>query len=112
MLKTENKDLLKFNAEGVDPYEMWTNAKKACLDTVNEYTAKHGEPMYCGFANVKVYPARGKFIKFLKEMGIGSSDTKVVGEYLIMILCQKIMSIVELNQWTSKKLAVMLSQML
>ena len=45
MYKTieENKDLLKFNAEGVDPYEMWTNAKKACLDTVNEYTAKHGE---------------------------------------------------------------------
>ena len=39
MYKTieENKDLLKFNAEGVDPYEMWSNAKKACLDTVNEY---------------------------------------------------------------------------
>ena len=78
MYKTieENKDLLKFNAEGVDPYEMWTNAKKACLDTVNEFTAKHGEPMYCGFANVKVYPARGKFIKFLKEMGIGDNGYK------------------------------------
>ena len=76
MLKTETKDLLKFNAEGVDPYEMWSNAKKACLDTVNEFTAKHGEPMYCGFANVKVYPARGKFIKFLKEMGIGSNGYK------------------------------------
>ena len=76
MIKEDTKTLLKFNAEGVEPYEMWKNAKKACLDTVNEYTAKHGEPMYCGFANVKVYPARGKFIKFLKEMGIGSSGYK------------------------------------
>ena len=75
MLKTEteNKDLLKFNAEGVEPYEMWKNAKKACLDTVNEYTAKHGEPMYCGFANVKITPARGRLVKFLKEMEIGSN---------------------------------------
>ena len=78
MYKTieENKDLLKFNAEGVEPYEMWKNAKKACLDTVDEYVAKHGEPMYCGFANVRVFPARGKFIKFLKEMGIGDNGYK------------------------------------
>ena len=31
---------------------MFIDAKKACLEAVDEYTAKHGEPMYCGFANV------------------------------------------------------------
>ena len=29
------------------------------------------EPMYCGFANVKVRPAKGKFVNFLKRQGIG-----------------------------------------
>ena len=29
------------------------------------------EPMYCGFANVKVRPAKGKFVNFLKTQGIG-----------------------------------------
>ena len=68
----ENKDLLKFNAEGVHPADMWTEAKKACLKAVDEYVAKHGEPMYCGFANVSIHPARGRLVKFLKDMEIGS----------------------------------------
>ena len=78
MYKTieENKDLLKFNAEGVHPADMFLNARKACLKAVNEFTAKHGEPMYCGFANVKIRPARGRFVKFLKEMDIGSNAYK------------------------------------
>jgi len=71
MLKTETKDLLKFNAEGVSPYDMWTSAKSACMLAVDEYTAKHGEPMYCGFANIVIHPARGRLVKFLKEMEIG-----------------------------------------
>ena len=76
MLKTENKDLLKFNAEGVSPYDMWTSAKSACLLAVDEFVEKHGEPMYCGFANVKINPARGRLVKFLKEMEIGSNGYK------------------------------------
>ena len=38
MLKTEteNKDLLKFNAEGVSPYDMWTDAKNACLKEITQ----------------------------------------------------------------------------
>ena len=43
----ENKDLLKFNAEGVNPADMFIDAKKACLKAVDEYVAKHGEPLYC-----------------------------------------------------------------
>ena len=73
MLKTETKDLLKFNAEGVNPADMFIDAKKACLKAVDEYVAKHGEPMYCGFANVAIHPARGRLVKYLKEVNVGSS---------------------------------------
>ena len=52
---------------------MWTSAKAACLLAVDEYTDKHGEPMYCGFANIVIHPARGRLVKFLKEMDIGSN---------------------------------------
>ena len=76
MLKTETKDLLKFNAEGVNPADMFIDAKKACLKAVDEYVDTHGDPMYCGFANVSIHPARGRFVKFLKEMGIGSNGYK------------------------------------
>ena len=40
---------------------------------MEDFVAKHGEPLYCGFANVKITPARGRLVKFLKEMGIGSN---------------------------------------
>ena len=69
----ENKKILKFNAEGIHPADMWADAKKACLTAVDEFVERHGEPMYCGFANVKITPARGRLVKFLKEMGIGSN---------------------------------------
>ena len=53
-------------------------AKKAVSDYLAEWTAKtggnqYGEPMYCGFANVRIRPARGRFVQFLKAEGIGSS---------------------------------------
>ena len=72
MLKQETKPILKFNAEGVHPADMWADAKKACLKAVDEFVAKHGEPMYCGFANVSVHPARGKFVSFMKKADVGS----------------------------------------
>ena len=76
MLKTETKDLLKFNAEGIHPADMFLNARKIAIKTVDDFVAKHGEPMYCGFANVKVYPARGRFVSFMKKADIGSSGYK------------------------------------
>ena len=72
MLKTETKDLLKFNAEGIHPADMFLNARKIAIKTVDDFVAKHGEPMYCGFANVSIHPARGRLVKFLKDMEIGS----------------------------------------
>ena len=56
MYKTieENKDLLKFNAEGVHPADMFLNARKVAIKAVDDFVAKHGEPMYCGFAWVEL----------------------------------------------------------
>ena len=76
MLKTETKDLLKFNAEGIHPADMFLNARKIAIKTVDDFVAKHGEPMYCGFANVSIHPARGRLVKFLKQMDIGSNGYK------------------------------------
>ena len=73
MLKTleDNREILKFNAEGVDPGIIWTEACVAGKTAVEEYVAKFGEPMYCGFSSVKITPARGKFVTFLKKVGVG-----------------------------------------
>ena len=74
MQKTEeNKDLLKFNAEGIHPADMFLNARKVAIKAVDDFVAKHGEPLYCGFANVSIHPARGSFVKFLKAEGIGDN---------------------------------------
>ena len=78
MYKTieENKDLLKFNAEGIHPADMFLNARKIAIKTVDDFVAKHGEPMYCGFANVSIHPARGRFVSFMKKADIGSNGYK------------------------------------
>ena len=68
----DNREINKFNAEGVDPGIIWTEACVAGKTAVEEYYAQYGEPLYCGFANVKIRPAKGSFVKFLKKVGIGS----------------------------------------
>ena len=69
----ENKDLLKFNAEGVHPADMFLNARKVAIKAVDDFVAEHGEPMYCGFANVSIHPARGRFVSFMKKADVGSN---------------------------------------
>ena len=69
----ENKNLLKFNAEGIHPADMFANAKKKAVEAVDKFVAEHGEPMYCGFANVSIHPARGKFVSMMKKLGVGSN---------------------------------------
>ena len=80
MLKTqtieENKDLLKFNAEGVEPSKMWYNATTHAVKAVDDYMADKEEAMYCGFANVSIHPARGKLVSWFKKFGIGSSGSR------------------------------------
>ena len=73
MYKTieENKDLLKFNAEGIKPADMFLNARNKAVEAVDKFMEGREEPMYCGFANVSIHPAKGRFIKILKGAGIG-----------------------------------------
>ena len=75
MLKTveENKDLLKFNAEGIKPADMFLNARKVAVKAVDDYMKDKDEPLYCGFASVSIHPARGKFVKFMKDAGVGDN---------------------------------------
>ena len=63
----ENKDLLKFNAEGYDPTYIWHEAKNKAVKAVDDYMKDKEEPLYCGFASVSIHPARGKFVSFLKK---------------------------------------------
>ena len=67
----ENKDLLKFNAEGIQPADMFINARNKAVEAVDKFMEGREEPMYCGFANVSIHPARGKFVSFMKKAGIG-----------------------------------------
>ena len=69
----ENQDLLKFNAEGVHPADMFLNARKVAIKAVDDYMKDKEEPMYCGFANVSIHPARGRFVSTMKKLGIGST---------------------------------------
>ena len=69
----ENKDLLKFNAEGIKPADMFLNARKVAVKAVDDYMKDKEEPMYCGFASVSIHPARGKFVKFMKDAGVGDN---------------------------------------
>ena len=73
MIENETKPILKFNAEGINPADMFIDGKKACLKAVDEFVEKHGEPMYCGFANIVIRPARGRLVKFLKDIEFGSN---------------------------------------
>ena len=67
----ENKDLLKFNAEGIQPADMFLNARNKAVEAVDKFMEGREEPMYCGFANVSIHPARGRFVNILKKAGIG-----------------------------------------
>ena len=67
----ENKDLLKFNAEGIQPADMFLNARNKAIEAVDKFMQGREEPMYCGFANVSIHPAKGRFVNILKKAGIG-----------------------------------------
>ena len=66
-------DLLKFNAEGVHPADMFLNAREVAIKAVDKFMENREEPMYCGFANVSIHPARGRFVNIMKKAGIGDS---------------------------------------
>ena len=65
--------LLKFNAEGIHPAKQYLDAREQAVKAVDEYMEGKDEPMYCGFASVRIRPARGKFGSFLKKAGVGDN---------------------------------------
>ena len=69
----DTKTLVKFTAAGYEPADIYREAREAATKAVDDFYAKHGEPMYCGFGNVNIRPARGPFVKYLKDNKIGSN---------------------------------------
>jgi hypothetical protein len=69
----DTKTLVKFTAAGYEPAAIYKEACEAAIRAVDDFYAKHGEPMYCGFGNVSIRPARGPFVKYLKDNRIGSN---------------------------------------
>jgi len=55
-------------------HEIYNSARECALAAVDKFVAAHGEPMYCGFGNVVIRPARGAFVKYLKDNRIGSKN--------------------------------------
>ena len=55
---------------------IYAEALQAGHKAYNEYLAKHGEPMYCGFAWVQLPSARGPFITWCKNNGVGSKSSE------------------------------------
>ena len=73
MLDVSTEKLLRLNAEGISPAKQYLDARVQAVKAVEKYMEGKEEPMYCGFANVSVRPARGKFVSFLKQAGIGDN---------------------------------------
>ena len=54
MIEQDTKELLKFNAHGVEPGDMYQEACEQAREAATRFVEKHGEPMYCGFASVTI----------------------------------------------------------
>ena len=68
-----SKEVKQFTTAKMSPQEIFGNACLKARYAVDEFTAKHGEPMYCGFANISIHPARGPFVSWCKKNNIGSN---------------------------------------
>jgi len=61
---------------------LW-NAELKAAKAARDHIQQHGEhPFNCGFAWVKIRPARGQFIKVMKEIKMGKTDD-FEGGYMI-----------------------------
>lgn len=56
--------------------DLYNEAVIAAAEAANKMITENGEQWYpCGFAWVKIKPARGRFVSMLKDMNIGRTDT-------------------------------------
>lgn len=78
---------------------IYAKAKDAAIKAANEKIAENpGEWYPCGFASVKISPARGKFVQMLKDAEIGYTDS-FNGGYVVNDPAQL------LTQWLDAKYA-------
>ncbi len=68
-----SKEVKQFTTELMPAHEIWANACLKARYAVDEYMKDKEEPMYCGFANISIHPARGPFVTWCKKMEIGST---------------------------------------
>ena len=68
-----SKEVKQFTTDLMPAQEIFANACLKARYAVDEYMKDKEEPMYCGFANISIHPARGKFVKWCKAMKIGSN---------------------------------------
>lgn len=60
--------------------EIITKAQQVAAEKTNAYLEKIGGDQYpCGFAWVHIKPARGQFVKVLKDMKLGRTDDYLGG---------------------------------
>lgn len=56
-----------------DPRAVYNEAYAAASAAMKDYLVRIGsEPMYCGFAWVKIKPAKGGFVNYCKKNNLGS----------------------------------------
>lgn len=69
------------------PEELYKAAKKEGDMAGLAAELKYGDVYPCGFAWINIKPARGPFVKFLKEKGIGRTDSYLGGYSLSSYDC-------------------------
>lgn len=57
--------------DNITPEQIHAEAYAAATAAAKAFHEKYGEPFYCGFAWVKIRPARGPFVAYLKKIGVG-----------------------------------------
>jgi len=82
-----------------EEHALYLRAKDAAIKAAKQKIAENpGEWYPCGFASVKISPARGKFVNLMKKLEIGYTDT-FNGGYVISDPAQLH------TQWMDAKLA-------
>jgi hypothetical protein len=62
---------------------IFKEASRLAYEAANEYVEKYPESWYpCGFSWVRIKPARGAFVSFLKKHNIGRTDD-YMGGYVV-----------------------------
>ena len=72
-MQTLAKEVKQFTTAKMDPIEIFDTACFEARSAVDKFMQGREEPMYCGFANISIHPARGPFVSWCKKNNLGSS---------------------------------------